>query len=243
MDVKIYDKLAKKYDIATKIVSFGIEEIWRWMFIREIKKHIKNGILIDLASATGEMSKLNFDKMYFIEPSGEMIKIMVEKFKKRGFKEEKFEIQFQEKPYIKLKKGKKEIIILQNSAEDFSVDEKADLITAFMAFRNFDDIKKASQNINRHLKEGGLLAIVEMVKSDSLFAKLILWYMNKIVPLIAGIMLRMKEEYKMLGESINSLKEEDIIKNFQNYKIIKKKKLLFPIASMIIMRKNGRKDS
>ena len=112
-----------------------------------------------------------------------------------------------------------------------------------MAFRNFDDIKKASQNINLHLKNGGYLAIVEMVKSDSLFAKLILWYMNKIVPMIAGLMLGMKEEYKMLGKSIDSLKEEEIIKYFKNYEIIEKKKLLFPIASMIIMRKNERKNS
>ena len=40
MDVKIYDKLAKKYDLATKIVSFGIEELWRWIFAKNIKKLI-----------------------------------------------------------------------------------------------------------------------------------------------------------------------------------------------------------
>ena len=242
MDIKIYDKLARKYDLATKIVSFGIEEIWRWMFIREIKKHIKNGVLIDLASATGEMARLNFDKMYFVEPSSEMIKVMVEKFEKEGFKQEKFEIQFQERPYIKLKKENKEIVIIQDTAENFKIDEKADLITAFMAFRNFDDLDKASKNIDKHLKNGGYLAIVEMIKNDSILAKLILWYMNKIVPLIAGILVGMKEEYKLLGKSINSLKEDDIIKNF-DYKIVIQKKLIFPIASMIIMRKNERKNS
>jgi len=240
MDIKIYDKLAKKYDLATKIVSFGIEEIWRKIFIKEIKRHIKNGILIDLASATGEMARgLNFNKIYLIEPSNEMIKVMVEKFKKEGFEEEKFEVQFQEYPYIKLKKDNKEVVIMQDTAENFKVEEKADLVTAFMAFRNFDDLEKASKNIHNHLKKGGYVAIVEMVKSDSLFAKLILWYMNNIVPLIAGVLTGMKEEYKMLGKSIDSLKEDDIIKHFADYDIITKKKLLFPVASMIIMRKNG----
>ena len=239
MDIKIYDKLAKKYDLATKVVSFGIEEIWRKIFIKEIKKHIKNGILIDLASATGEMTRgLDFNKMYLVEPSSEMIKVMVEKFKKEGFEEEKFEVQFQEYPYIKLKKDNQEVVIMQDTAENFKVEEKADLVTAFMAFRNFDDLEKASRNINNHLKNGGYVAIVEMVKSDSLFAKLILWYMNNIVPSIAGVLTGMKEEYKMLGKSIDSLKEEDIIKHFKDYDIITKKKLLFPIASMIIMKKN-----
>ena len=243
MDIKIYDKLAKKYDLATKIVSFGIEEIWRKLFIREIKKHIKDGVLIDLASATGEMARgLDFKKVYLVEPSKEMVKVMVEKFKKDGFYKENFEVQFQERPYIKLKKNDKELIIIQDTAENFKIEEKADLITAFMSFRNFDDLEKASKNINSHLKNGGYLAIVEMVKSDNLFAKLILWYMNNIVPLIAGIFTGMKEEYKMLGKSIDSLKEEDIIKHFEDYDIITKKKLFF-IASMIIMRKNERENT
>jgi len=172
-----------------------------------------------------------------------MIKIMVEKFKKQGFKEESFEVQFQEREYIKLKKGKKEYIIVPSTAEEFEIDEKADLITAFMAFRNFDDLAKASKNIKRHLKSGGYLAIVEMVRDEGLISKLILWYMNKIVPLIAGLLVGMREEYKLLGQSITSLKEEDILKNFEDFEILKKQKLLFPIASMIIMRKNARENT
>jgi len=236
MDIKIYDKLAKKYDLATKIVSFGIEEIWRKIFIKEIKKHIKNGVLIDLASATGEMAKeLNFDKMYLIEPSREMNNISSEKLK---VKSEKCNEWRGENGEWRIKCEDKEIIIIEDTAENFKINEKADLITAFMAFRNFDDLDKASKNIDAHLKNGGYLAIVEMVKTNSLFGKLILWYMNNIVPLIAGFLVGMKEEYKLLGESINSLNEEDIINHFKGYEIIKRKKLLFPIASMIIMRKN-----
>jgi ubiquinone/menaquinone biosynthesis C-methylase UbiE len=239
MDIKIYDKLAKKYDLATKIVSFGIEELWRWMFKREIKKYIKNGTLLDVASATGEMAKvLDFDKMYLVEPSREMVKVIIEKFERLGYKKENFEVVFEEIPAIKLKKGKKEVIIIQDTAENVKLPEKADLISAFMALRNFDDLKKGIKNIDSQLKEGGYFAIVEMVRSDSFFAKLILWYMNNIVPLIAGVLTGMKQEYKLLGKSITALSEEDILSHFDNYETITKKKLIFPIATMIIMRKN-----
>jgi len=240
MDIKIYDKLAEKYDLATKIVSFGIEEIWRKIFIKEIKKQIKNGILLDVASATGEMIKVNFDKMYLIEPSREMVKIMTQKFKKEGFEEEKFEVQFQEYPYIKLKKENKEIIIIQDTAENFTIDKKVDLITAFMAVRNFDNLEKGMKNLDKHLKNGGYFAIVEMVKSDGVFSKISMFYMNHIVPLIAGILLNKKEEYKLLGKSINSLNENDILKNLKGYKIVERKKLFPPIATLIIAKKNGR---
>ena len=246
MDIKIYDKLAKKYDLATKVVSFGIEEIWRKIFIKEIKKHIKNGVLIDLASATGEMARgLDFNKMYLIEPSSEMNKIAIEKLKVKNekCKAQKLSSSEFQVPGWEINCERKKVIIIQDTAENFTINEKADLVTAFMAFRNFDDLEKASKNINNHLKNRGYVAIVEMVKSDSLFAKLILWYMNNVVPSIAGVLTGMKEEYKMLGKSIDSLKEEDIIKHFKDYDIITKKKLLFPIASMIIMRKNGRENT
>jgi ubiquinone/menaquinone biosynthesis C-methylase UbiE len=246
MDVKIYDKLAKKYDLATKIVSFGIEELWRWIFVKNIKRLIKNGSLIDVASATGEMAKaLDFDEMYLIEPSSEMNKIACEKLKNKYEKCKIKELPNSEYqvPSWEISCEGKKIVIIEDTAENFKINKKVDLITAFMAIRNFDDIKKGIKNLDEHLKDGGYFAIVEMVKNDSLLAKLILWYMNNVVPLIAGLLVGMKEEYKLLGKSINSLTEEDILKHFDNYTIVKKKKLIFPIATMIIMRKNERKNS
>ena len=229
MDIKIYDKLAKKYDLATKIVSFGIEELWRWMFVREIKKHIKNGVLIDVASATGEMAiALDFDEMYLIEPSREMNLIAKSKFNGKWKMENgKWILE-----------GNKKIIIIEDTAENFKIEKKADLVTAFMALRNFDDLAKGIENIKNHIKPGGYFAIVEMVKSKSILGKLILWYMNKIVPLIAGVMLGMKKEYKLLGKSIDSLDEEDILKSLKGFSIVKKQKLIFPIATLIIAKRD-----
>jgi hypothetical protein len=47
-NVEIYEKLAKKYDLATTIVSFGIEKIWRKIFVKKIKKYINNALIIHL---------------------------------------------------------------------------------------------------------------------------------------------------------------------------------------------------
>ena len=233
MDIKLYNKLAKRYDLATKIISFGIEDIWRRIFIKEIKKLINKGVLIDVASATGEMAKkLNFKEMYLIEPSEEMNKIALKKLS-NGCKIEELE-----KKYIILCKDKK-IEIIKTTAEEFKIAKKADLITAFMAIRNFDNIQKGMNNLKLHLKNGGYIAIVEMVKSDFIFAKFILWYMNNIVPLIAGLLFGMKKEYKLLGKSIDSLNENEIIKNLEGFEIVRQKKLFF-IATLIIAKKNER---
>ena len=161
----------------------------------------------------------------------EKLKVKNEKCKIKKLPSSKFQV-----PSLEISCEKQKIIIIEDTAENFKIDEKVDLITAFMAVRNFDDLHKGMENLKNHLKSGGYIAIVEMVKNDSFFAKLIMWYMNNIVPLIAGVLLGMKKEYKLLGKSINSLSEEEILNELKGFKIIKKQKLIFPIATLIIAK-------
>jgi demethylmenaquinone methyltransferase/2-methoxy-6-polyprenyl-1,4-benzoquinol methylase len=215
-NVEIYEKLAKKYDLATTIVSFGIEKIWRKIFVKKIKKYINNGILLDVASATGDMAKeMNFDKMYLLDPSEEMNKVAKEKLKDKN------------------------IIFIEDFAETVKCNEKVDLITAFMAVRNFDDLDKGMKNLDKCLKNGGYFAIVELTKSNSLFFKLSMFYMTKLVPFIGGIITGEFEAYKKFPKMIKSISDNDIKKYLTNYKIVEEKRLFPPMATLIIARKNG----
>jgi len=215
-NVEIYEKLAKKYDVATKVVSFGIEEFWRKSFVKKIKKYINNGVLLDVASATGDMAKaLDFDKMYLLDPSSEMNKIAKEKLKDKN------------------------VVFIEDFAETAKLEEKVDIITAFMAVRNFDDMEKGIKNLTNYLKPGGYFAIVELTKSDSILFKLSMFYMSKIVPIIGGIITGEYETYKKFDKMIKNITDEDIIKNLDGYEIVEHKRLFPPIASLIIARKNG----
>jgi len=213
-NVEIYEKLAKKYDVATKVVSFGIEEFWRKKFVKEIKKHIDNGVLLDVASATGDMAKsLNFEKMYLLDPSSEMNKIAKEKLKNKN-------IEF-----------------IEDFAESANIPEKVDIITAFMAVRNFDDMQKGISNLDKYLKNEGYFAIVELTKSDTILFKLSMFYMSKIVPIIGGMITGEYESYKKFDKMIKNITDEDILNNFKDYEVITHKRLFPPIASMMILRK------
>jgi ubiquinone/menaquinone biosynthesis methyltransferase len=215
-NVEIYEKLAKKYDTATKIVSFGIEEFWRKIFVKEIKKHIDNGVLLDVASATGDMAKaMDFDKMYLLDPSIEMNKIAKNKLKDKN-------VEF-----------------IENFAETAKIPEKVDIITAFMAVRNFDDMQKGIKNLDKYLKNGGYFAIVELTKSDTILFKLSMFYMSKIVPIIGGLITGEYESYKKFDKMIKNITDKEIIECLDGYEIIKHKRLFPPMASIIIARKNG----
>ena len=215
-NVEIYEKLAPKYDFATKVVSFGIEEFWRKKFVKTIKKQIKNGTLLDVASATGDMAKsLDFEKMYLLDPSSEMNKIAKEKLKDKN------------------------VVFIEDFAESARIPEKVDLITAFMAVRNFDDLDKGIKNLDKYLKNGGYFAIVELTKNDSILFKLSMFYMSKIVPIIGGFITGEYESYKKFDKMIKNIRDEDILKNLENYEIVEHIRLFPPIASLIIARKNG----
>ena len=215
-NVEIYEKLASKYDLATKVVSFGIEEFWRKKFVKIIKKQIKNGTLLDVASATGDMAKsLDFEKMYLLDPSSEMNKIAKEKLKDKN------------------------VTFIEDFAETAQIPTQVDVITAFMAVRNFDDLNKGIKNLDKYLKNGGYFAIVELTKNDSLLFKLSMFYMSKIVPIIGGFITGEYESYKKFDKMIKNIRDEDILKNLENYEIVEHIRLFPPIASLIIARKNG----
>ena len=215
-NVEIYEKLAPKYDLATKVVSFGIEEFWRKLFVKEIKKNIKDGVLLDVASATGDMAKsIDFKKMYLLDPSSEMNKIAKNKLKDKN-------VEF-----------------IEDFAENCEIPQKVDIITAFMAVRNFDNMEMGMKNLDKYLKPNGYFVIVELTKSDSVLFKLSMFYMSKIVPFIGGIITGEYESYKKFDKMIKNITDEEILENLQGYEIIKKKRLFPPIASLIIARKNG----
>jgi ubiquinone/menaquinone biosynthesis methyltransferase len=215
-NVEIYEKLAKKYDFATTVVSFGIEKIWRNIFVKRLKRYIKNGILLDVASATGDMAKkMDFDKMYLLDPSNEMNKIASKKL------------------------AGKNAVFIEEFAENLECPEKVDVITAFMAVRNFDDLNKGMQNLDKCLKNGGYFGIVELTKSESLFFKLSMFYMTKIVPLLGGIITGEFEAYKKFPKMIKEISDDDILQNLKNYEIIERKRFFPPMTTLIIARKNG----
>ena len=215
-NVEIYEKLAPKYDFATKVVSFGIEEFWRKKFVKEIKKYIQNGILLDVASATGDMAKaMNFDEMYLLDPSVEMNKIAKQKLQNKN------------------------VTFIEDFAETAKIPKQVDIITAFMAVRNFDNIQDGIKNLDKYLKPNGYFAILELTKSDTILFKISMFYMSKIVPIIGGFITKEYESYKKFDKMIKKITDEEIVQNLQGYEIIKYKRLFPPVASLIIARKNG----
>lgn len=216
---EMFNKIASTYDRNTGLISFGIENIWRNYFIKRIVTHTENiNSYLDVASATGEMIKhLHFKHNVALEPSSEMNKIAKEKLK--GL----------------------DVTYIEEGAETFSCEEKFDLVTVFMGVRNFENIEEGLKNIDKHIKEGGIIAIAELTtpKRKSPLFYLSNFYMTHIVPLLGGLLSGNFKAYRFFPKSIKKMSDDDILCHLDKYTILEQKRLFPPMASLIIAKKNG----
>ena len=84
---KVFQDVFDKYDLMNDLMSFGIHRIWKKKFIDWLNPQ-KNTILLDVASGTGDIAKLYFEKInyqglvYCVDENKNMLKLNKKKFKK-----------------------------------------------------------------------------------------------------------------------------------------------------------------
>ena len=219
--VKMFDKIANKYDVVNRVVSFGIDKNWRKESVNECFKFIdkKEIIILDVACGTGDMIEIwkkHTHNIYGIDPSKEMLKVAKNRFP--------------------------DISFYQNYAVDLPFEDNfADILSISFGLRNVIEVEKAIKEFYRVLKKDGILLILEFTKKDknSVFRTTIDFYSNKILPKIASF-ISDKEAYEYLPNSIEQFytKEELIqLLNRNNFKILNTKSFNFSQVSLIIAKK------
>mgnify|MGYP001455342256 CR=1 FL=1 len=83
----MFNVISKRYDILNRIITFGIDVLWRKKVIKFLKKE-KHNNLLDIATGTGdlviELAKLDIDKIIGLDISPGMLEIGREKVKKKN---------------------------------------------------------------------------------------------------------------------------------------------------------------
>lgn len=222
---QMFDNIAGKYDFLNHFLSMGIDKIWRRKVVNYLKKYQPENIL-DIATGTGDLAitalKLNPEKIIGIDISQEMLNIGKIKLKRKGIEDK-----------IELLKGDSENI-------EFP-DESFDAAMVAFGVRNFENLQKGLQEINRVLKSGKALIVLEFSKPKIFPVKQIYnFYFSNILPFIGKIFSKDNAAYTYLPESVNAFPEG---KNFLNelqkagFKNNKEKRLTFGIASIYIAEK------
>ena len=184
----VFTSVSKNYDLMNDAMSFGMHRLWKKILV-ELAAIGKKDIVLDIASGTGDISKL-ISKEY-PETSICMSDInfdMLDEGRNRAINES-FDSNCS---------------FCQLSGEELPfADNTFDVITVGFGLRNFTNKENGLKEMNRCLKKNGKLLVLEFSKpTNSIFSKVYDWYSFNILPKLGSFLANDSESYKYLAESI-----------------------------------------
>ncbi len=185
----MFDSIALKYDLLNKILSVGIDKGWRRKLVKLLSQNNPQ-LILDVATGTADLaiavSSLKPQKITGIDISPKMLQIGKEKVKKIYLEE-----------IIDLKIG---------DAENLPFPENSfDAVCVAFGVRNFENLETGLKELNRVLKPGGEVFILEFSQPQMFPVKQIYnFYSKRILPVIGKKISGDDSAYKYLPDSVNA---------------------------------------
>ncbi len=228
--VTMFDDIAKTYDVANRVLSFGVDKSWRKdacdkTFDKYNRQEIE--FILDVACGTGDMCE-NWDKRAKLknikisqiigaDPSSGMLS----QAKEKGLNASFVQAEAKNLPYD---------------------DNSADILSISYGLRNVVDRLEGLKEFHRVLKKDGRVVILEFTKLEkaTIMSKLRDFYMKKILPKVGGFLSKNYDAYNYLPNSIEGfLTKEKLIEELKEvgFEIEEAKGYSMDISTLFIAKK------
>lgn len=191
--VKMFNDIAPTYDKLNHILSLNIDKGWRKKAVKEIASHSPQKVL-DIACGTGdfaiELAKAGIPTIYGADISEGMLEIGRQKVAQLGYN----------------------ITMKVDDCEALSFDSNSlDAISVAFGVRNFEHIQLGLNEMNRVLKCGGEVCVLELsVPLNPILLFGYKLYFLHILPFFGGLVSGNKEAYKYLPVSVLNFPKPDV---------------------------------
>ncbi|MDC0133296.1 bifunctional demethylmenaquinone methyltransferase/2-methoxy-6-polyprenyl-1,4-benzoquinol methylase UbiE [Flavobacteriaceae bacterium] len=194
----MFDGISKSYDLLNRIITLGIDVIWRKRVVRLLKKEAPDTIL-DIATGTGDLvlalAKLNAKKIIGLDISPGMLEIGKKKVLAQNLTDR-----------IKMQLGDSEALHYE--------DNSFAAVTVAFGVRNFENLDKGLLEIFRVLKPKGTLVILETAVPKNYFLKTFyMLYTQNIMPFIGKLFSKDRSAYKYLSNSAAAFPHGEVFNN------------------------------
>ena len=192
---RMFDKIAPSYDRLNHALSLGIDRRWRRTAVDALGKHQPQQIL-DIATGTGDFAlllakRIKPQHIVGADISEGMMAVGREKVKEEGLQNV---ISFQYEDCMQL------------SFPDGSFDA----VTSSYGVRNFQNLDKGLQEMQRVLRPGGHLLIVELTPPPSFPMKQLFWlYAHVVMPLLGRLISHDDSAYTYLPASMEAFPQPE----------------------------------
>lgn len=226
---EMFDGIAKHYDLLNHVLSVGIDKSWRRKsvgMLEEATSQQRLQEILDVATGTGDLAicvqRATGSKVTGTDISSEMLKIAESKVKKEGLE------------------GDISLFTADATKLPFS-SNRFDAVTVAFGVRNFGDLDAGLAEMQRVLKPGGLVVILEFSRpSNRLFRVVYDFYFKNILPLIGGAISKDKKAYDYLCRSALAFPcGEEFESHLEGvgFKPIRREEMTFGIATAYLAKK------
>lgn len=217
---KIFNDIAPRYDALNHLLSLGIDKGWRKRALKSIEEP-ETKRLLDVACGTGDFSvaavKAGVRDVTGIDISEKMVEIGRQKVRKLGLEGN--------------------VCLQEGDSERMSFgDASFDVVTVAFGVRNFENLEKGLQEIQRVLTPGGKVIILEFSMPVRFPVKqLYTFYFRRILPLIGGFLSGNRGAYAYLPESVKNFPQGEqflSILKACGFRMVSCRRFTFGIASL-----------
>jgi demethylmenaquinone methyltransferase/2-methoxy-6-polyprenyl-1,4-benzoquinol methylase len=194
----VFDSVASKYDLMNDVLSFGAHRAWKHYTIA--LSNVKAGDkVLDIAGGTGDLASA------FAKKVGKTGRVILSDINAAMLNEGRNNL---------INKGISGVSFVQLNAEHLPFDDNMfDCVSIAFGLRNVTNKEQSIREMQRVLKPGGCLLILEFSKTDhELLKKFYDFYSFTVMPKLGKIIANDEESYQYLAESIRKHPDQETLK-------------------------------
>ena len=182
----VFDSVAPKYDVMNDLMSMGLHRAWKAYTV--LVANVREGQqVLDIAGGTGDLALAFAPK---VGSSGRVVHTDIN------------EAMLREGRNRLLDAGVNLPTLVCDAEHLPFADASFDLVTVAFGLRNMTHKEDALREMNRVLKPGGKLLVLEFSKVAKPLEKIYDWYSFKVLPRLGKLVANDDSSYQYLAESI-----------------------------------------
>lgn len=193
----MFNTIAPRYDLLNRLLSFGIDKIWRKKLVKAVRAQ-QPGNIVDLATGTGDvamaLTRIPDVPITGLDIAKDMLALAKRKSRHHNMQDR--------------------ITWIHGDGEALPFDDNSyDSATIAFGIRNYEHLEKGIAEMLRILTPQGKVYILEFSKpSGGLFKQLFRFYFKYILPGIGRLISRDPSAYTYLPESVDAFPDgEDFL--------------------------------
>ena len=224
---RMFDGISGRYDLLNRLLSMGIDIRWRRVALRMLRERGIPGRVLDVATGTADLAlalaaDLPEAEVIGVDLSEGMLGVGRQKVERNGLRAR--------------------VRLEQADAENLPFEDGSfDAVTVAFGVRNFENLDKGLGELQRVLRPGGHLMVLEFSRPTSPLVKgLMNLYSRSLMPALGGWLSKDRAAYAYLPASVQVFPEGDAFEERlqrAGLQPLRQRRLSMGISSVYIARK------